>query len=62
MEQVLALQENALVTVLPLRTRPQAARFAPVVLALLVSYLPFLTMASVEKTLAARKRPMILTV
>jgi hypothetical protein len=44
MQQVLVLQENALVSVLQLRTQHQAARFAPVVLARPVSYLPFLAL------------------
>jgi len=43
-QQVLVLQENALVSVLLPRTRPQVALSAPVVLAQLVSYLPSFAM------------------
>lgn len=41
MQQALVLPENALATVLPLRTQPQAARFAPAVPVLQVCYFLF---------------------
>ena len=50
-QQVLVLQENALVIVLRPRTQPQVVRSAPVVLALLVSCLPSLPLTFVDEAL-----------